>query len=78
MSLTLMLVASDETDFFKKYKSFCTDVLEKGFLTIQTSFEPDVYYHFEYNSCSQFTQFIRQMAKFSLKLTEPNPNDRSA
>lgn len=77
ITLTFNLTASDETDFHTKYAAFCTDVLEGGLLNIQTSFQPNVVYRCVYEQCSQFTQFRQQMAFFTLKLVEPNPNNRA-
>jgi len=76
LTLTLNLIASSDEDFFDKYSAFCTE-LNAGTLNIKTSFQPDVTYKMIYLSCTQFTQFQRGIAKFSLKVTEPNPNDRS-
>lgn len=70
------LIAKDEEDFLHKYAKFCKEVLAKGELIINTCFQPDVYYRCIYISCTQFSQFIRQMAKFSLKLNEPDPSNR--
>lgn len=71
------LIASDEVDFFRKYGKFCTDVLQTGEVEIKTSFQPTVVYRMKYISCNQFTQFMRGIAKFSLKLVEPNPDNRA-
>lgn len=76
VNLTLQLIARDEQQFFERYSSFCLE-LEKGFLNISTSYQPGVVYKFEYNSCQQFTQFIREYAKFQLRLTENDPSDRT-
>lgn len=75
VTLTLQLLATSEEDFFAKYNSFC-DELAKGRLVIRTKWQSTVYYRFDYLSCSQFTQFVRGIAKFSLKLNEPDPTDR--
>lgn len=74
--LSLQLVASDESDFFAKYSSFCKE-LDKRRLEISTSFQPGVVYKMDYQSMSSFTQFMRGIAKFSLKLNEPDPTDRN-
>lgn len=75
LTLQLNLTAKDEVSFFKRYAAFC-DELAKGVLDIETSFQVGVVYHCIYVSCSQFSQFMRGIGKFSLKLTEPNPNRR--
>lgn len=70
--LIINLTANNEQEFFRRYNSFCNE-LAKGKLEINTSFNPDKTYYMEYLSCSQFTQFMRGIANFSLKLNEPNP-----
>ena len=59
----------------QRYGDFC-EVLRGGVLEIQTKYQPGVYYRFIYLSCTQFSQFIGQLAKFSLKLSEPDPTNR--
>lgn len=75
ITLQLNLTAKDEKQFFERYSLFCKE-LAKGILDIETSFQQGVVYHCLYQSCSQFSQFMRGIGKFSLKLTEPNPNTR--
>lgn len=76
ITLTLQLVAKSEGDFFAKYAAFCQE-LQKGRINIRTDYQPAVVYRCDYSSCTQFTQFMRGIAKFSLKLNEPDPTDRS-
>lgn len=72
ITLPLNLIASSEEEFFEHYSSFCNE-LAQGQLIIETSYQPGKKYITEYISCNQFTQFMRGIAKFSLKLNEPNP-----
>lgn len=76
ITVAFNMTAKDEKTFLANYAKFCEDVLAKGELVIQTSFQPDVWYRFVYLSCTQFSQYIRELAKFSLKLNEPDPSDR--
>lgn len=76
VTLTFNLTASTETEFFSRYESFC-EQLATGVLEVVTSFQPDVMYRLNYISCSQFTQYMRGVAQFTLKVCEPNCNDRS-
>lgn len=76
LNLTINLCARTEAEFFRRYASFC-DELKTGFLDVRTSFQSNVVYHLEYNDCTQFTQFMRGIAKFTLKCTENNPEDRA-
>ena len=75
LTLQLNLTAKDEEQFFSRYIAFC-EVLAKGVLDIETSFQSGVVYHCIYQSCSQFSQFMRGIGKFVLKVTEMNPNNR--
>ncbi len=75
LTLQLNLTAKDEEQFFTRYIAFC-EVLAKGVLDIETSFQAGVVYHCIYQSCSQFSQFMRGIGKFVLKVTEMNPNNR--
>ncbi|MFR8834963.1 hypothetical protein [Bacteroides nordii] len=77
LTLQMNLTASDEKTFFKNYKLFCDEVLATGVLNIKTAYQSDVVYKTIYVSCSQFSQFMRGIGKFTLKLIEPNPNDRT-
>lgn len=77
VNITFNLIASTEEQFFARYAAFCTEVLEAGAINIRTSFQPTVLYRCKYESCTQFTQFMRGIAHFALRLTEPNPKNRS-
>lgn len=76
LTLTINLTARNEVQFFDRYASFCEE-LETGVLNISTRYQPGIVYKTIYLSCSQFTQFVRGIANFSLKLNEPNPKDRN-
>lgn len=76
LTLTINLTASDEQQFFQRYNGFCKE-LATGKLVIKTMYQPDIVYKTIYQSCSQFSQFMRGIGKFTLKLYEPNPNDRA-
>lgn len=76
LTLQINLTAKDEAQFFTRYILFCQE-LETGVLHIRTKYQPDVTYKTIYLSCSQFSQFMRGIGKFSLKLNEPNPKDRT-
>lgn len=72
LTLAFNLTAKDENDFFAKYESFCEE-LGTGLLHIKTKYQPYVVYRTIYLSCNQFTQFMRGIGKFTLKLCEPLP-----
>lgn len=76
ITLPFNMTAKDSDTFLMNYARFCEEVLAKGELVISTRFQPNVWYRCIYLSCTQFSQCIREMAKFSLKLNEPDPSDR--
>lgn len=76
LTLTFNLTAKSEEQFFARYNAFCEE-LATGVLHIKSKYQPNVVYKTIYISCNQFTQFMRGIAKFSLRLVEPNPKDRS-
>lgn len=77
LNLEIQMIADTEAQFYARHESLCAE-LQKGAIDMCLSDRPDVVYHFIYNSCSQYTQFRRGIATLSLKLTEPNPKDRTA
>lgn len=77
ITLPFHLIAKNKAEFFTKYNLFCEEVLAKGKFELKTRFQPDVVYRLVYLSCTQFSQFIRKMAVFSLKVSEPDPTDRA-
>ena len=78
ITLSLQFIADTKVHFYANYEAFCSQVLSKGNITIKTKYQPTVYYRCIYQSCTQYRQFMGKVAKFSLKLVEPNPMDRDA
>lgn len=76
ITIAFNMNAKDKETFLTNYGNFCNDVLATGEITLHTSFQPTVWYRCIYLSCSQFSEFVQEMAKFSLKLNEPDPSDR--
>lgn len=77
LTLEMHLTAKDKATFLSNYSKFCADVLETGKVDIISTYQPDMEYHCTYVSCSQFSQFAFGLAKFTLKLNEYNPKDRT-
>lgn len=75
ITISIYLSAKTESDFLTKYASFCEE-LSKGWLVINTIYQPNVYYRCLYVSCSQLSEYMRQLAKFTLKVNEPDPSNR--
>lgn len=77
LTLQVHFHASSQAAFLAAYEGFCAE-LANGWLTIRTKWQPTVYYRCVYVSCNQFSQFSMGLAKFSLKLNEPDPDNRGA
>lgn len=78
VTLSLQFVADSVEDFLSNYNAFCNDVLATGKLNISTKYQSGVTYYFIYNSCTQYRQYLFKVAKFSLRLTEYNPENRTS
>lgn len=77
VNLSFSMCARTEDDFFAKYAAFSQELHKTGELRIILSIQPTIVYKLLYDSCSSFTQYNNKLAKFVLKCTEPNPEDRS-
>ena len=77
VTLALQFVAENKAEFLANYNDFCQNVLATGKLNIRTMYN-DITYYFIYNSCTQYRQFLFKVAKFSLRLTEYNPENRTS
>lgn len=77
ITLTFALYANSENDFFSRYNSFCTEIQSTGKVDIKLSILSGVVYKCVYKSCSQFTQYNNKLAKFSMKIEEYNPAERT-
>ena len=76
LSLQFHIKANGKSDFMAKYSKLC-DVLASGTLEISTSYQQGVVYRMIYVSCTQFSEYRLGMAKFTLRLNEPNPTNRN-
>lgn len=77
LNLEIQMIADNPSQFYERHEAFCKE-LYKGSFDLSTSDRPDIVYHLKYNSCSAYTQFRRGIATLSLKVTEANPNNRTA
>lgn len=76
ITLSLQFVADSEENFFERYSSFCEEI-SNGVVNIRTKHQPKTVYRCIYKSCGSYTQFAQRIAKVSLKLTEPDPTNRT-
>lgn len=75
LSLPVHITAKSKDDFLSKYSKLCT-LLAGGKIEIKTKYEQNKVYRVNYISCTQFSEYRMGMAKFTLKLNEPNPMNR--
>lgn len=75
INLNINLTARTEEDFLARYSRFCEE-LEKGELVLRID-QTQAYYHTLYRSCTQYQEWGMGIAKFTLRLTEPNPKNRT-
>lgn len=71
-TLNLNVYGADENTFLANYGALCAE-LRTGLVNIGVL---GVTYHCTYLSCQQFSQFMRGVGKFVLRLREYNPNNR--
>lgn len=81
VQLTFFLKAPTLAQFIMRYRAFVNE-LEKGTMNLTIYvWENNTYfketYHLLYLSCNQFSEFNGKLAKFVLKLSEPNPRNRT-
>ena len=75
VTLVLNIVAGDREEFLSRYASFM-QVLRSGDIVITTRYTDETY-RMKYVSCQQFSSYRGGIGKFTLKLNEPNPMNRS-
>lgn len=75
LQLTFCLKAKNMTQFLARYESLVAE-FECGRFDIRTKYQPKVTYRCRYVNCQSFSQFNGRLAKFVLKLNEPNPKNR--
>lgn len=74
-TLEMHMTSKSWSDYLTKYAAW-NNLLMGGELNIRTSWQSGVVYKCLYVSCAQFAEYAG-LAKFALRLIEPNPNDRS-
>ncbi|MCQ2257824.1 MAG: hypothetical protein MJZ41_07525 [Bacteroidaceae bacterium] len=75
VALDINIEARDVFAMLENYRGLC-EVLNKGAVTLSTSFEPNKVYRLNYLSCSQMRTFFKGKAVFSIRFNEPNPANR--
>ena len=75
-SLVICMEARGTVDLLNK-KNALEAELRKRRIEISTRHEPTKIYRCDFQSCTQFRTLYRGLAKFTLKLNEPNPHNRA-
>lgn len=77
LSLPVHFCAPSERVFLSRYEAFCA-LLSGGAFNFRVTLPSGkkVEYKTYYQSCAQYSQYYGGIAKFVLKLHEPNPTDR--
>lgn len=76
INIKFQIAADTREQFYKYYEAFC-EQLKTGRLNIKTRYQSGVVYKTLYRSCTQYQQYLGKVGKFTLKLTEPDPTDRT-
>lgn len=76
ITLGINLSASTKETFLTRYGNFCSYVLFPGRIDLATKYQNGVIYHLDYLSCQNFGEYRQEIAKFSLRVLEPNPSNR--
>ena len=91
VSVEMHLTASSRALFWYRYAKFCKEILDCGFFEIyhrDIYIDPPqshalvqqsdhAVFRVSYEDCQQFSEFIQEMAKFTLRLSEPDPTNRA-
>ena len=77
IALPMHLSARNKDEYLARLAAFRRELEGGEEIVLSTSHEMGVYYRCIYRSCTPFSAFLGGLAKFSLKLTEPDPTDRS-
>ena len=77
VTLSFNIVANNKTNFMLKYGKFCSQVLSLGKLDIKTAYMSASTFHLDYLSCQSFGEYQQEIGKFVLRVTEPNPGNRT-
>lgn len=85
VSLEMHLSAPSKAEFWRRYITFCEHCLDAGFFDIkhrdftyssEDGEDKPFIFRMTYVSCEEFSEFVQQLAKFTLTLSEPDPTNR--
>lgn len=76
VSLIFNFRSKDYSDLIAKLNSLIEELLS-GETVLETSYLPEMAFHLDYISCTQFSQLRGQLSKFIMKFNEPDPTNRN-
>lgn len=75
VTLEMHLHAPDYATFLSRYRAFLAAITgQQGFAMQYKPYGQTLYFNMMYLSCTQFAAYNGTLAKFSLRLVEPQPN----
>ncbi len=77
ITLPMHITAPDKATFWSRYRSFCTDVLGQGTVTLRSNYYNNssgnpISFSLIYQDVQNFTEFMQQMCKFDIVFYEAN------
>ena len=76
VSIEMHITAPSKAVFWQRYDLFCTEQLDYGYIEIINAHVPTKVLRMVYLNCSQFSEFVERLARFTLRLCEPDPTNR--
>lgn len=81
LQLVFGLHAKNLAQFLARYRSFCETMKKGAFSLTLHVWDGETFYKETFNllyiSCSQYSEYNGKLGKFTLKLNEPNPANRT-
>ena len=77
INIEMHITAANKTAFMQRYDRVCSYLFDYGRMEVINGYIPTKVYRLDYLNCSQFKQFMQQIAKFTLRVNEPDPTNRS-
>ncbi len=75
VSISFFLEGNSQEDYLDKYEKFLNKIAYSGQIYVKAPCLKRVF-KLVYSQCSQFGDYGLKKGKFTIKFTEPNPNDR--
>lgn len=77
VQISCILEGETESDYLAKYEDFLNAIAYGGMIQLKVPVMNRVF-KFVYSDCAKFGDFGLKKGNFTLKFTEPNPDDREA